>query len=123
MIDKFKHNKQFLKQLWIGFSAIAFLNEKDDNDAKKGNIGLRKFQTEVRKVLNLTKSGVSVSDDGVFESQIFKDQNFCETIKENKEAIKLSCLKQVKRFLGIYYKVNKIALYFSSNTTGTHVCP
>jgi hypothetical protein len=106
MFDKFKYNKQFLKQLWIGFSAIAFLSDKDGNDPKKENTGLRKFQTEMRKVLSLSKS--SISDDGVFESQIFKNQDFCDIIKENKEVIKLSCLKQIKRFLGVYYKVNKI---------------
>lgn len=102
MIDKFKHNNMFLKNLWMAFQAIAFLSERD-NVERKSVHGLKLFQLGVKKALNIVHIK---KEDKTLDTQYWSDEKFCEEINANKEMIKTSCLDNVKKFSDLYTKVN-----------------
>ena len=102
MIDKFKHNNLFIKSLWTAFQAIAFLNERE-NEERKSIHGLKLFQLGVKKTLNVLN--MKKTEDKTLENQFWSDQNFCEEINMNKEMIKSCCLDNIKKFGDLYSKV------------------
>lgn len=102
MIDRFKHNNQFIKNLWTAFQAIAFLNERE-NAERKSIHGLKLFQLGVKKAMNVMS--MKKTEDKALENQFWSDQNFCEEINSNKEMIKSNCLDNVKKFGDLYSKV------------------
>lgn len=103
MIEKFKEDKHFLRQLWLGFISIASLTERERDEPRRLNKGLKLSQLDIKKPLNL--STLKKAEETSCEDQVWRTKDLCQEIKENKEIVKLSVLEHVKKFIDIYYKV------------------
>src|SRR5690242_16346812 len=101
MIDKFKKVHYFLKELWLGFSNIAQLEEAEPSGAKKAEASLKLLQLGIKKILQV-KNMKDIDD----QPQPLRTQNYNEQINKNKVAIKLNVLEYVEKIILIYLKVH-----------------
>ncbi len=102
MINKFKRLHYFLKELWVGFIAIAQLEESNNTFSKKSDSALRFYQNKVKKFFKL---GTLQELDGLMELTGNRTIEYCAPITKNKEMIKITVLQYVDQIVEFYYKV------------------
>ena len=104
MINKFKKLHYFLKELWLGFTTIATMEENDNAFAKKSETALRFYQNGVKKLLRL---GTLKELDGAIDVQSNRVNDYCDPINKNKELIKITVLQYVDKVVEFYFKVRE----------------
>lgn len=98
MISKFNCNDDFARNLWIGFTSVAFLKESNTKNLQ----ALTEKFTDV-----IMAPHVQYANRGSMrfsEAKVWNKQNFCVEILENIEFIKLSTLDNLKSWIESYYK-------------------
>jgi len=104
MINKFRKLHYFLKELWLGFTTVAQIEEYDNAFARKSETALRFYQNGVKKLLKL---GTLKELDGIAEVHSNRVNDFCDPINKNKELIKITVLGYVDKVVEFYFKVRE----------------
>jgi len=118
MIKKFKTVHFFLKELWLGFIAIAQLEESENPFVKKSETAMRFYQTGVKKMLRLgTLRELDVGHG--YDTPTHRMTDYCDPVLKNKERIKLTVLEYVDKVIDMYFKVRREnennAIYLNRN--------
>lgn len=102
MINKFKRLHYFLKEIWLGFSTVAQMDEAGNSSVKKSESTLRLFQLGVKKLLKLQ----TLKDlDNLTNEYSARGSEYCDDVSNNKEFIKATVLDYVERVVELYLKV------------------
>lgn len=104
MIKKFKTVHYFLKELWLGFIAVAQLEESENSLVKKSETAMRFYQAGVKKMLRL---GTLRELDAGLDTPTNRMIDYCDPILKNKERIKLNVLEYAEKVVELYFKVTK----------------
>jgi hypothetical protein len=99
MIDKFKKIHHFLKEMWLGFEAVAQMKEVVEKPQRPADL----LRLSVKKILKLKT--LKELDDAPLSNHPIRNFDFCEEITKNKETIKLKALDYAERIIELYYKV------------------
>jgi len=99
MMTKFNYNDDFARNLWIGFTSVAFLKEEN---TKGLNALIKKFAEVIMAphMMNANRGSMRFN-----EIKTWTNQNFCSEILESIEMIKLACLENLKSWIELYFKV------------------
>ncbi len=98
MIHKFQSSHHFLKEMWLGFTFIANMDESEWNASRKYDGSFKNYYSATRKQHTVQSRDI---DDSFGSNQGAKVMSYCQEIERNKPTIKLYALKYAEQIIDL----------------------
>jgi len=98
MIQKFQSSHHFLKEMWLGFTFIANLDESDWNVSRKYEGSFKNHYSATRKQYTAQSRDI---DDSFGSNTGGRPISYCPEIERSKQTIKLYVLKYVEMIVDL----------------------